>query len=244
MPGHSPGQGSPRIIAGKRADTIRGSNVFLAACRRPTRVPTASRLSLGRTPLRDRVLRTRPVRHSFQDANYHDQIVKERHGPHAPLYAARPARVLSWTEVRSGQRRKHAFLRPNRASTHGSITTSRPAGTDPEHNGIGRSTTGKLPARPEAVKHPENRPGKTRPRSSRAALATGCEAFVRCRRVGKASRPVQDGSKAGQEAPVGVEPTMADLQSAALATWLRSRESHRLKRYGKSGGVVKRPAAG
>ena len=25
------------------------------------------------------------------------------------------------------------------------------------------------------------------------------------------------------EAPVGVEPTMADLQSAALATWLRSR---------------------
>jgi hypothetical protein len=24
-----------------------------------------------------------------------------------------------------------------------------------------------------------------------------------------------------QEAPVGVEPTMADLQSAALATWLR-----------------------
>ena len=27
----------------------------------------------------------------------------------------------------------------------------------------------------------------------------------------------------GGEAPVGVEPTMADLQSAALATWLRSR---------------------
>ena len=25
-----------------------------------------------------------------------------------------------------------------------------------------------------------------------------------------------------REAPVGVEPTMADLQSAALATWLRS----------------------
>ena len=33
-------------------------------------------------------------------------------------------------------------------------------------------------------------------------------------------RPFAGGSEA--EAPVGVEPTMADLQSAALATWLRS----------------------
>ena len=28
-----------------------------------------------------------------------------------------------------------------------------------------------------------------------------------------------------QEAPVGVEPTMTDLQSVALATWLRSRQT-------------------
>ena len=32
-----------------------------------------------------------------------------------------------------------------------------------------------------------------------------------------------------QEAPVGVEPTMADLQSAALATWLRRQHFRRLE---------------
>ena len=54
--------------------------------------------------------------------------------------------------------------------------------------------------------------------------------------VGSAEQPAQEtqkplqkpgktGNRRGQseEAPVGVEPTMADLQSAALATWLRSR---------------------
>ena len=41
--------------------------------------------------------------------------------------------------------------------------------------------------------------------------------------------PAKPGLRRGQggEAPVGVEPTMADLQSAALATWLRSRNQHR-----------------
>ena len=33
-----------------------------------------------------------------------------------------------------------------------------------------------------------------------------------------------------REAPVGVEPTMADLQSAALATWLRRLETHSSRR--------------
>ena len=47
------------------------------------------------------------------------------------------------------------------------------------------------------------------------------------------------------EAPVGVEPTMADLQSAALATWLRSRlcwspgRSPTCSRYGNLGDLVK-----
>ena len=47
------------------------------------------------------------------------------------------------------------------------------------------------------------------------------------------------------EAPVGVEPTMADLQSAALATWLRSRLcwspgcSPAHLRYGNLGDLVK-----
>ena len=44
------GQGVPWIIAGKRADPIQGSNVFLAACQRLPRKTAASRLSLGRTP--------------------------------------------------------------------------------------------------------------------------------------------------------------------------------------------------
>ncbi len=48
-----------------------------------------------------------------------------------------------------------------------------------------------------------------------------------------------------EEAPVGVEPTMADLQSAALATWLRSRiwwagrQAIPLSRYGRPGKLVK-----
>jgi hypothetical protein len=48
-----------------------------------------------------------------------------------------------------------------------------------------------------------------------------------------------------REAPVGVEPTMADLQSAALATWLRSRLcwspgcSRNHLRYGNLGDLVK-----
>jgi hypothetical protein len=44
----------PWIIAGKRADPIQGSNVFLAACSRQpsgrSQKTAASRLSLGRTP--------------------------------------------------------------------------------------------------------------------------------------------------------------------------------------------------
>jgi hypothetical protein len=48
----------------------------------------------------------------------------------------------------------------------------------------------------------------------------------------------------GEEAPVGVEPTMADLQSAALATWLRSHTMGRTScprspRYGSSCRSVK-----
>jgi hypothetical protein len=37
---------------------------------------------------------------------------------------------------------------------------------------------------------------------------------------------------------------MADLQSAALATWLRSRKSNLHERYGKLGDLVKRDASG
>ena len=40
----------------------------------------------------------------------------------------------------------------------------------------------------------------------------------------RAENPAEIAKK--QEAPVGVEPTMADLQSAALATWLRRLETH------------------
>ena len=38
-----------------------------------------------------------------------------------------------------------------------------------------------------------------------------------------------DGLLRFTEAPVGVEPTMADLQSAALATWLRRQLDSRLE---------------
>ena len=43
-----------------------------------------------------------------------------------------------------------------------------------------------------------------------------------------------------KKAPVGVEPTMADLQSAALATWLRRRfeHYHTLGEFGATGQVV------
>ena len=52
-----------------------------------------------------------------------------------------------------------------------------------------------------------------------------------CRHIARVSRT---------EAPVGVEPTMADLQSAALATWLRSHVVNSFAlRYGNLGGMVK-----
>jgi len=113
----------PWIIAGKRADPIQGSNVFLAACQRPT-PPQGQRD--GRFTLEPwenasgTCLENTCHQHSFQDANYHDQIVKERNKP-TPQHrsAARPARDLSWTEVHSGPRSAQAIQLPKRASTHG-----------------------------------------------------------------------------------------------------------------------------
>ncbi len=58
-------------------------------------------------------------------------------------------------------------------------------------------------------------------------------------------RLARGGKREKKEAPVGVEPTMADLQSAALATWLRSRLcwspgcSPTCSRYGNLGDLVK-----
>ena len=73
----------PRILAGKRADTTRGSNVFSLRHRAelPKQNQTRHAIALGerrRNPVRRRAL---PA--FFQDANYHDQIVKEQNKPTA-----------------------------------------------------------------------------------------------------------------------------------------------------------------
>ena len=105
----------PRILAGKRADTTRGSNVFSLRHHEelPKQIPTRHAIALGE---RRRVLvRRRALPAFFQDANYHDQIVKEQNKPAAmqsspprmettPLRPAHDLlrRSLPWTEVRTG----------------------------------------------------------------------------------------------------------------------------------------------
>jgi hypothetical protein len=84
-------------------------------------------------------LRTRSLRHSFQDANYHDQIVKEQNKP-TPQHRseATPARGLSWTEVRLGtgaQTHIDAEAGLNPRAGRDEIATSHPAGTEPENLG-------------------------------------------------------------------------------------------------------------
>jgi len=148
----------PWIIAGKRADPIQGSNVFLAACQRPI-PPQGQRdgrftlepwenASCGR-------LENGHIRHSFQDANYHDQIVKERNKP-TPQHrsAARPARDLSWTEVHSGPG-AHGQSSCRNGPQPMASATSHQAGTDLKQEEIGRKTPRKLADGAGAVKHLE-----------------------------------------------------------------------------------------
>jgi hypothetical protein len=71
----------PQVIAGKRA-SYWGSNVF--SLRHHTELPKQAsvvRYRLGRTPQDFRHRRTLTA--FFQDANYHDQIVKEQNKPTA-----------------------------------------------------------------------------------------------------------------------------------------------------------------
>src|SRR5207253_2679905 len=62
-----------------------------------------------------------------------------------------------------------------------------------------------------------------KPRLNRGAGTSGTAATAG-RRAQKKPQSSCGWDSCGQKAPVGVEPTMADLQSAALATWLRRPE--------------------
>ena len=80
------------------------------------------------------------------------------------------------------------------------------------------------------MRHPRDGAGKPLIRLALWGIGAGCR-LLRDERGSKRKDPRKTRENWGfarvfsREAPVGVEPTMADLQSAALATWLRSRIS-------------------
>jgi len=71
----------PQILAGKRADTTWGSNVFSLRhhAELPKQNQTRHAIALGER--RSIPVRRQDLTAFFQDANYHDQIVKEQNKP-------------------------------------------------------------------------------------------------------------------------------------------------------------------
>ena len=131
----------PQILAGKRADTTWGSNVFSLRhhAELPKQNQTRHAIALGerrRNPVRRRAL---PA--FFQDANYHDQIVKEQNKPTAmvsppSLMKATPQRPAHdlFRHHCHGQRFAADSIAmpksPKRASTHDQLP-------EPYHNHCG-----------------------------------------------------------------------------------------------------------
>jgi hypothetical protein len=72
----------PQILAGKRADTTWGSNVFSLRHRLTCR-SNSERHAIALGERRSIPVRRRDLTAFFQDANYHDQIVKEQNKPTA-----------------------------------------------------------------------------------------------------------------------------------------------------------------
>lgn len=72
----------PQILAGKRADTTWGSNVFSLRHRSTCR-SNSERHAIALGERRSIPVRRQDLTAFFQDANYHDQIVKEQNKPTA-----------------------------------------------------------------------------------------------------------------------------------------------------------------
>jgi len=179
----------PRILAGKRADTIRGSNVFSLRHRPelPKQKQVRHAIALGerrRNPVRGRAL---PA--FFQDANYHDQIVKEQNKPTAmkpppPRMEATPLRsahdllpavtAMDRGSIRQGTQNQRA--KPKRASTHDQRS-------EPVHDRVGigliqqchalRSILPDSDWDPEITSHSAGTDPKPRPSPLEASSKTG-----------------------------------------------------------------------